>query len=247
MENQTITAIDLTDWLPDPEDRARGAFALVLKNVLTPQECQQIIAKAHEEGFAVDKRTYRHCQHLTLTDTDWKSVMFERIKSFLPQQWDIRRLSRSHNTPDIRNLSRYTNMVMVGLESRVRCLQYNEGHFFQSHIDTYYCKENHDLPSYAWERGVLSFMVYLNDDFVGGTSRFNVQTCPSVRDNKICLGLTCAYGCCRDPPVGRGDVLVFQHDVMHQGSMVVSGTKYVCRGEVAYQMEWVRNFEKNYY
>ena len=64
----------------------------------------------------------------------------------------------------------------------------------------------------------MTFMVYLNDDFTGGETKFYLDTgAPrlSVRPE-------------------RGAALVFVHRQLHEGAPVVEGRKYVLRTDVMY-------------
>ena len=68
------------------------------------------------------------------------------------------------------------------------------------------------------ERSQLTVMVYLNDDFTGGATRFYHL------DRTVRLSV--------QPE--RGTALVFVHRQLHEGSAVESGRKYVLRTDVMY-------------
>ena len=68
------------------------------------------------------------------------------------------------------------------------------------------------------ERSELTFMVYLNDDFAGGATRF------FHLDRTLRMSV--------QPE--RGSALVFVHRQLHEGSAVDSGRKYVLRTDVMY-------------
>jgi prolyl 4-hydroxylase len=55
-------------------------------------------------------------------------------------------------------------------------------------------------------------MIYLNDDFEGGETRFERATIRPV----------------------KGMALVFEHSMLHEGAEVVRGRKYVMRTDVIY-------------
>jgi hypothetical protein len=73
----------------------------------------------------------------------------------------------------------------------------------------------------------LTFLIYLNDDFMGGETRFYF---PDVAGS----GLTA-----RGVIPRAGSVLVFPQAntaaLIHEGSAVESGTKYVIRSDVLYR------------
>jgi predicted 2-oxoglutarate/Fe(II)-dependent dioxygenase YbiX len=93
-----------------------------------------------------------------------------------------------------------------GLNERFRYYRYEPGQYFNWHLDG------------AYKTSRLTFMVYLNDDFDGGTTDFHFgkEFCDvSVKPE-------------------RGTALLFRHSVLHRGSPVVSGKKYVMRSDVIY-------------
>ena len=99
-------------------------------------------------------------------------------------------------------------MRAVGLNERFRCYRYEPGQRFAPHRDGYF--ERNDR-----ERSLLTFMIYLNDDFSGGETAF------------------LSYGCSAKPRVGTA--LLFQHLLDHEGCVVRSGVKYVLRSDVMYR------------
>jgi len=62
-------------------------------------------------------------------------------------------------------------------------------------------------------------MIYLNDDFKGGETKFNdLIVAPK-----------------------KGTALIFYHYLEHEGSEVIEGTKYVLRTDIMYRL---KNSEK---
>ena len=62
------------------------------------------------------------------------------------------------------------------------------------------------------EISLLTFMIYLNEGYGGGATRFEAMTVDGV------LGMA----------------LVFEHGLIHEGASVTSGLKYVLRSDVMY-------------
>lgn len=71
-------------------------------------------------------------------------------------------------------------------------------------------------------RSRLSCMLYLNDNCQGGNFRF-----------KNWDGQTDV-----DIDVGTGKVVVFEHDILHQGTKVFSGRKYAIKMDIEYESEF---------
>jgi predicted 2-oxoglutarate/Fe(II)-dependent dioxygenase YbiX len=96
----------------------------------------------------------------------------------------------------------------VGANERFRCYRYQPGQRFAPHYDGAFARDEH-------ERSELTFMVYLNEGFDGGNTAFldfEVSAVPRA-----------------------GSALLFQHQVLHEGCEVVTGTKYVLRSDVMYR------------
>jgi prolyl 4-hydroxylase len=99
-------------------------------------------------------------------------------------------------------------MTPVGANERFRCYRYTPGQKFAAHYDGAFVRSDS-------ERSQLTFMVYLNGGFEGGNTEFLDFDTRAV------------------PQAGRA--LLFQHQVLHEGCEVTSGTKYVLRSDVMYR------------
>jgi hypothetical protein len=85
-------------------------------------------------------------------------------------------------------------------------------------------------PPDARQSSLFTFLIYLNDDFQGGETTFFI---PSVKD-----GVLNAYPV---KPI-MGSVAVFPHGetqgaLLHEGTGVVKGAKYVIRTDVEYDVD----------
>lgn len=96
-----------------------------------------------------------------------------------------------------------------GLNERFRFYRYDPGQRFAGHMDMGYCRPD------ASEMSLVTLMIYLNDDFEGGATRFFEHR----------LQVT--------PEAGMG--LFFVHEQLHEGSEVTRGRKYVLRTDVMYR------------
>lgn len=95
----------------------------------------------------------------------------------------------------------------VGLYQPLRVYRYEPGQRFAPHHDQSY-------QDGSGRRSLLTFMIYLNDDFTGGTTTFPDQK--------------------REIHPRPGTALLFQHMLLHCGEQVVSGVKYVLRSDVIF-------------
>ena len=113
----------------------------------------------------------------------------------------------------------------VGLNERLRFLRYNSGMFFKPHYDGQYVRQS-DASGSA-RNGETSFVtcqLYLNDNFEGGETRFLV---PPEKKSSLPFPST-------DVIPKTGSVLLFQHDLLHEGRTVTAGCKYIMRTDVMY-------------
>ena len=100
-------------------------------------------------------------------------------------------------------------MAFVGLNERFRCYRYKPGMRFAPHKDGAFVRNDTEQSCY-------SFLVYLNQGFEGGNTTFATSPEISIK-----------------PQTGMG--LLFQHPIIHEGSVVTSGIKYVARTDLMYR------------
>ncbi len=100
-------------------------------------------------------------------------------------------------------------MSLVGANERFRCYRYQPGMRFAPHADGAFFRNEHEQSCY-------SFLVYLNQAFEGGATTFLTEPEVAIK-----------------PETGMG--LLFQHPIIHEGSVVVSGVKYVARSDLMYR------------
>lgn len=99
--------------------------------------------------------------------------------------------------------------VLVGANERFRCYRYQPGMRFAPHADgAFHRNEN--------EQSYYSCLIYLNEDFEGGETTFLTEPEVVVRPE-------------------TGMCLLIQHPLIHEGSIVKSGVKYVCRTDLMYR------------
>lgn len=102
-------------------------------------------------------------------------------------------------------------MELIGINERLRCYEYQPGQRFAPHSDGAFIRDDREQSWYT-------FMIYLNEGFEGGETIFIV-----------------------DPEVviipKAGAALFFQHPIIHEGSEVKSGVKYVLRTDLMYRRQ----------
>ncbi|KAJ4364685.1 hypothetical protein N0V83_009282 [Neocucurbitaria cava] len=200
----------------------------LIKDVLSPAECSSIIAAGETIGFIPDAPMRPQGEDTSIlahnfywiVDQAFHDKLWERVKPFVPEE--------------------VAGKKVRGINRRFRVYRYVPGAEYRCHIDgawppsgihpstsTYQYDAS---PPSARQSSLFTFLIYLNDDFTGGETTFFI---PSVKD-----GVINAY------PVNpiMGSVAVFPHGeargaLLHEGTGVVEGAKYVIRTDVEYDVD----------
>lgn len=172
----------------------------LVHDFLSPQECDEYIERAESLGFEAAPVTtalgprmiteVRNNTRVMLEDDVLASEIFNRARTLLPTSMGV-------------------FWELQGVNERFRFYRYDPGQKFAPHYDGHFERNIH-------ERSHLTFMLYLNEEFTGGGTKFH-----------------------RDPAVTiqpkRGQALVFVHNKLHEGMPVLTGRKYVLRTDVMYR------------
>ena len=177
-------------------DIAEGIF--VIENLLSNEECDQLIERSEAIGFheatVFTGTTHRLIKGIrdnlrVIIDDDVLAESFwKRVSHFFDQPID--------------------GFKAYGLNERFRFYKYEVGQRFKRHKDGAFVRSLGDTSIYT-------FIIYLNDDFEGGTTDFeNVSVQPK-----------------------KGAALVFLHPILHSGEPVIKGNKYAIRSDVMFKKE----------
>ncbi|KAK1833717.1 hypothetical protein QBC39DRAFT_45593 [Podospora conica] len=195
------------------------------KGVLSPPECKAIIAAGETVKFVPDA---------PLRDDGDISILAHNFYWVVDQQFHDRLWSRvSPFVP-----SSVDGRLVRGLNRRFRVYRYVPGAEYRCHIDgawppsgilpdDTYVYDN--SPPDKKQSSLFTFLIYLNDEFEGGETTYFL---PAARE-----GTLNAYPI---RPV-MGGVAIFPHGdigaLLHEGTGVRKGAKYVIRTEVEYDIE----------
>lgn len=195
-------------------------------NVLSPAECKAIIAAGESVNFLPDAPVREDGDVSILAhnfywvvDTAFHDALWSRISPYVPSAVDGR--------------------VARGINRRFRVYRYVPGAEYRCHIDgawppsgiladdTYVYDAS---PEGKKQSSLFTFLVYLNDEFEGGETTFFL---PAARE-----GTLNAYPV---RPV-MGGVAIFPHGdangaLLHEGTGVRKGAKYIIRTDVEYDVE----------
>ncbi|KAL7489795.1 hypothetical protein ACHAW6_015512 [Cyclotella cf. meneghiniana] len=194
-------------------------FAIMLHNVLSPEECSEIIDIAEESGFqpaaiydASTKVVHRNCTRRFIDDHTIAENWFERI---LHAVSDTPYEHKVQSCPWIGTKQNADPVHAVSLNERLRVIKYTEGQFFTKHQDAAFTR-GRDAGDRAGEKSLLSVHIYLNEKYKGGVTRFH------------------GSGRWFDIHSKMGSVLLFEPSIMHEAVKVTKGAKYLVRSDIMY-------------
>lgn len=232
-----ITIEDLSEQLIPITGSNR--FVIYLHNLLTPEECTNLIRRAEDEGFddalvqdpngkQILRRDIRSCGRCIIDDVDLAAAIYTRIlnavrgtnseKKVMHAPWvtsSEKRRASCEDQGNANNNGETTILHAVGLNERMRFLKYQPGHFFAPHQDIRFVR-GPDAGSRAGETSHVTVQLYLNEKFKGGTTRF---LCGKRH---------------YDVKPRIGSALIFDHNLLHEGSKVIGGIKYSVRTDIMF-------------
>lgn len=182
-----------------------------VSNFLSPEECSDYITLTENIGYTaagltVGRDEYmmvpnvRNNERVILDDEERAASLWQRIAEYVPATID--------------------KWTAIGLNERLRFYRYDPGQRFAPHGDGLYHRKNGDISR-------LTFMIYLNDGFEGGDTRFYLhQNYHEIFSPNAVADVSIV------PKTGMA--LCFLHELRHEGARVLQGRKYVLRSDVMY-------------
>ncbi|KAI5462078.1 hypothetical protein BGZ63DRAFT_403344 [Mariannaea sp. PMI_226] len=238
------------DWLDTPLPQYNGKLAVVLDNVLSPEECKQLLALAEDSvprgddgdgdgdrasawrpalvslgyGLEAPAPGYRESDRII-----WdQQTLVDRIWERCAQAEGLRELLAEVKPQHLQQAGKW---MFSRLNKRMRFLKYSPNQYFKPHCDAPYWYDEGEKQFQTF----YTIQLYLNDsathnaesDLEGGATAFLDRS----RKNRVDV----------NPKVGS--VLIFQHQgLFHEGSKVIKGTKYTMRTDILF--EWVPDKEE---
>ena len=166
---------------------------LSVPEVYSAEECQRFISliESSAPSLATNNPIYRDQDRVIRDDPRVAAELFSRLRPHLPGVMGPLRL--------------------VGLNARFRMYRYRPGQRFEPHMDHWYQASGNRITLYT-------VLVYFNDDFEGGETRFCEQLDETIVPR-------------------RGLTAIFQHKIRHEGCPVRRGIKYAMRSDVLYEAD----------
>ncbi|KAI0127052.1 oxidoreductase [Xylariales sp. AK1849] len=200
----------------------------LMKDVLSHEECKSIIAATESVGYLPDAPIRDDGSETSIlahnvywiVDEAFHSSLWDRVRTFIPAEVGGRKAR--------------------GINRRFRVYRYVPGAEYRVHFDGAWPPSgvHPTTGKYIWDASpadakqssLFTFLVYLNDDFEGGETTFFT---PSLVE-----GVMNAH------PVRpiMGSIALFPHGegegaLLHEGTGVRKGVKYIIRTDVEYDIE----------
>ena len=199
-------------------------YALVLHNILSKVECNAIIARSESQQFETAQinvgdgkqelfTEIRNNDRTFLDDDTLAEGIWNRIINALPKE----------SEPQLHTIMRndgLTTWNAVGLNERLRVLRYDPGTYFKAHYDGSYQRNDISHPQYG-DTSFVTAQIYLNEGFQGGATAF---LDPNSHDEATKINVI----------PKAGSILLFEHQLLHEGSLLEMGRKYTIRTDIMY-------------
>ena len=196
-------------------------FAVMLHDVLSTEECSELIDRAEEKGFkdakivnVQTKSVQRMCTRHVLDFPDLAEELYSRISHALKDTPFEPKLKLAPPT----YWSKGGIPHMVGLNEHLRLDKYNHGQYYRAHIDTSFVRPSDGVGlGGVGEISCMSVYIFLNQNYKGGLTTF-------LSDESRHL----------DIQPRTGSMLIFEHDILHEAQSVSKGKKYLLRTDIMY-------------
>jgi WD40 repeat protein len=191
-------------------DNAYTCF--IIPALFSKEECEYLLSdtvkSSFEQAIFNYPSYYRNNERFVTDNEDLANELFEKVKPYIPETIEIKNSIPAEN--GIWKLQQ--------LNSRIRFCKYAKNQYFHRHLDgVHYRSET--------VQSKLTFMVYLNDtnEFSGGRTLFY--------KTKNTAEIWASY------IPKQGDLIVFDHNIWHEGEMLTAGEKFVLRSDILYTKE----------
>jgi len=213
--------------------RTNRYAAVVFEDLFTPNECAQLVARSERQGYEAalinvgggrqqKMDDVRNSDRCIIDDPGTAAVIWQRVRDAASGLSAERREALVlDRVVELYREQHYTSETWnpVGLNERLRFLRYYPGTFFKPHYDGCYERGEEAGAARRGETSFFTLQLYLNNVDQGGETKF-----------------ICEYDATKKVAVvpKQGAVLIFQHDLLHEGAPTLKGVKYVIRTDVMF-------------
>jgi hypothetical protein len=201
----------------------------VLENILTKEECHELI-KLGEGKYESIKDEFtekvRDCQRFLLMDDKLSKSIWQRVGKFVEED-------RCTKGARPFGFGVEGDWKAKSINECFRFIKYPKGSKgFKPHRDACYVENEN-------RRSIMTIIIYLNDNYENGYTVFHK---PKIQRNKwntvseeMGKGSEEVF---RYKPKA-GSCIIFNHNMIHEGTEVIGGDKYIIRNDVIFEREEV--------
>jgi WD40 repeat protein len=196
--------IEIQNILPDT-----NFTCFVIPSLFSKSECEKLlndeIKNSFQKAISNYPTYYRNNDRFVIDDDGLANQLFQKVKPYLPETIEINSTIQAENGV----------WHLKELNNRLRFCKYSAHQYFHRHLDgVHYRNET--------TQSKLTFMIYLNSasEFDGGrTLFFKTKETDEIWASYI---------------PRQGDLIVFDHNVWHEGEVLTQGEKFVLRSDILY-------------
>jgi hypothetical protein len=196
--------IEIQNILPDT-----NFTCFVIPSLFSKAECKQLlntdIKNSFQKAISNYPTYYRNNDRFVMDNDTLASQLFQKVKPYLPETIEINSSIQAEN--GVWHLKKLNN--------RLRFCKYSANQYFHRHLDGVHYRND-------TTQSKLTFMIYLNSatEFKGGRTLFF----RTKETNEIWASYI----------PKQGDLIVFDHNVWHEGEVLTQGEKFVLRSDILY-------------
>jgi WD40 repeat protein len=188
----------------------------VIPSLFSKSECEQLlntdIKNSFQKAISNYPTYYRNNDRFVMDNDVLANQLFEKVKPYLPEIININSTIEAENGV----------WHLKELNNRLRFCKYSANQYFHRHLDGVHYRND-------TTQSKLTFMVYLNcaTEFKGGRTLFF----KTKETNEIWVAYI----------PKQGDLIVFDHNVWHEGEILTQGEKFVLRSDILYSKKAIEN------
>ena len=188
---------------------------------------------------ANQKAKYRNNKRLMIHSEHISDLLTSRITPILTSmdQHEIHCIKDQNASQFINDgYGMYGTWNLDRLNPCFRLCKYDTNGHFSPHYDSDY------IINPVTERSLKTFMIYLNDNYIGGETSF-------ATDHELYIDEDKQISCSPESNIyaklkaKQGDCLIFDHKILHEGLSVCSNQKYIMRTDIMYKKDITINSE----
>ncbi|XP_067681338.1 uncharacterized protein [Haliotis asinina] len=205
-----------------------GNEGFLLHGLFSPQECRHYIDKGEEVGFEPlfgVKEEYRSCHRVSFRSQELADLLWARLAPFLST-------IVINGDPKLQHIQGIDFLLQgtwqpLGLNPVFRLCRYLPGGHFSPHFDGHFSASTD-------QRSLQTLMLYLNGDFIGGSTNFvdEKQVLYKDENGKFCAEEKNVLYRIQPEP---GMAIVFNHHRLHEGEKLGDGRKYILRTDIMFR------------